>query len=154
MQGAHEATDGPERMIGDVNLFVNEVDDEGVEGNCLGEVEIMVARTEMQGQGVGTAILLAFLWYILTHLDAIVEEYAQSLGEKGKVMTHLRVKIDAENKRSIRLFEKAGFKKTTQEPNYFNELELRYAIPAGREARAVAEQLDIDEPKIALYQLV
>ena len=156
VRGGHEDIDGPERMVGDVNLFINESeDDEGSESACIGEVEIMVARLDMQGKGVGTVILLAFLWYVFTHLGAIVGEYSQSLGgDKTKVMKYLRVKIDAGNERSIRLFEKVGFKKTSKKPNYFNELELRYEIPARRARGEMADLLGTDEPKIALYQLV
>jgi RimJ/RimL family protein N-acetyltransferase len=152
LQGGEDDVDGEERMVGDVNLFLSESEDDGEEGLCVGEVEIMVARIDLQGKGIGTAILLTFLWYVLNHLEGMLGEYSKSLG-KAKVMKYLRVKIDAENERSIKLFERVGFKKVSEKPNYFNELELRYGIPKEKECEEVAKVLNIEEPKVALYQL-
>jgi hypothetical protein len=154
-----EFWDSEDRMVGDVNLFVSEVEDGEAENSngCVGEVEIMVARIDMQNRGTGTKILLTFLWYVLNQLDAIVGEYSKSLGEavgKARKMEYLRVKIDAGNARSIRLFEKVGFKKVSEKPNYFNELELRYGIPGERHKEALAKSLKLDEPLIAAYELV
>ena len=163
--------DGEDRMIGDINLFVTEAeveddddededeeededeDEEEITG-CAGEVEIMVARTDMHGNGIGTAILLTFLWYVLTHLDDVVGEYSTAHPGKTKVMRYLRVKIDAGNLRSLRLFEKVGFRRTSEKPNFFNELELRFHIPSQRSEAAIAKRLKIEQPEMALYQLV
>jgi len=132
-----------ERMIGDVNLFFTEDDEvdgdssggviseEGKSHKVIGEIEIMIARTDARGKGLGHAILLTFLWYIFTNLELILAEYTHSLPNKVKdkaaraVLSFLRVKIDVENERSIKLFEKAGFTKTSPKPNYFGEVELR-----------------------------
>ncbi|KAF2178526.1 hypothetical protein K469DRAFT_328672 [Zopfia rhizophila CBS 207.26] len=141
--------DASDRMIGDVNLFLyaddgdnGEVDrrltdektrsiihERNLQG-VVGEVEIMVARKEFQGKGLGKEILLAFLWYIVSSFVDITNEYHRSHG-RGKTISHLkylRVKIDGENARSIKLFEGAGFKKVDEKPNYFGELELRWPI--------------------------
>lgn len=162
LEGGERAVDGADRMMGDVNLFVVE-DDEDAEqdenkpkdASCIGEIEIMVARADLQGQGMGTSILLTFLWYILTNLDHIVAEYASSLGSKVQMvnMKYLRVKIDAGNRRSIRLFEKAGFVKVSEEANYFNELELRYAIRSKGRDETVTMVLGVEAPKMVVYQL-
>lgn len=148
--------DGDQMMIGDVNLFLSEVGDDeedGAEKGCVGEVEIMIARTSHQGRGMGTKILVTFLWYIFTNLESILSEYSKST-RKVEIMKYLRVKIDAGNARSIRLFEKVGFKKISEEPNYFNELELRYEVPEIRTKEVVAKILGMDVPIVAAYELV
>lgn len=145
------------RMIGDVNLFLTaDADDDAGEDEVVGEVEIMVARTDQRGNGLGTAILLTFMWYVITNLDAIIGEYSKAHGGKAKVMKYLRVKIGADNARSLYVFEKVGFEKTTEKPNFFNELELRYVLPEEREDRGegeMANELNIVQPKLARYQI-
>ena len=128
--------DAPASMIGDVNLFLNMEDDGGddVEGSevkqvFVGEIEIMIASKVHQGKGLGRDILLTFMWYILQSYSDIMEEC--NSGADGKTdhqMKYLRVKIDQENLRSIKLFESVGFRKVSQSPNYFGELELRWNI--------------------------
>ncbi|GME63049.1 N-acetyltransferase [Neofusicoccum parvum] len=133
----HDAADA---MIGDVNLFLvpDDEDDEDCEQeggsgghrppntNVVGELEIMVARPAHQNRGLGAAVLAAFLAYVRRHLDAILVEYAAGEGGREKVaLKHLRVKIGAANGRSLRLFEKVGFVRTSETPNFFGELELR-----------------------------
>jgi GNAT superfamily N-acetyltransferase len=68
--------DSPENMVGDINLFIFEdphvdepkeggyVPDRGQIGKrkLVGEVELMVARREYQGKGIGRASLLLFLF--------------------------------------------------------------------------------------------
>jgi len=129
--------DSPERMLGDVNLFLCDDDEEEEDstgerrsGSIIGEVEIMIARRDLQGIGYGKSVLLAFLWYIISSIDDIVAEYCSNhRGMSGQgYLKFLRVKIDGENSRSIRLFESAGFQKVSAEVNHFGELELRWMI--------------------------
>jgi RimJ/RimL family protein N-acetyltransferase len=157
--------DASDRMIGDVNLFLypDEEDEEQrldqtksgeiipQEANeAVGEVEIMIARKEFQGKGYGRQILLGFLWYIVKSYPEIMHEYHQIHGGKYKrsCLNYLRVKIDAENLRSLRLFESIGFTRLTEKPNYFGELELR--LPWSEDMGQTLEQmmkvvpLDID----------
>lgn len=47
-----------ESMIGDVNLFLNDIDDV----HC-GEIEIMIAETTARQKGCGLEALCAFLRY-------------------------------------------------------------------------------------------
>ncbi|KAK7534432.1 N-acetyltransferase [Phyllosticta citricarpa] len=126
--------DAPPTMIGDVNLFLQRAAQDEGEGEAaatavpvIGEVEIMVASKAHQGQGFGYAVLQAFLTYVRRNLDAVLGEFAASLGEQPKRarLSYLRVKIGAGNARSVRLFEKLGFVKASETPNYFGELELR-----------------------------
>ncbi|KAF2684823.1 hypothetical protein K458DRAFT_27302 [Lentithecium fluviatile CBS 122367] len=150
-----EKGDAPGSMIGDVNLFLspdsdpdseheeNDVkNDEHRRGDkdeqqtikAIGEVEIMIASHRHQGQGLGREILLSFLWYILASLDAIMAEYHGVHGDgktKASQLTYLRVKIDKDNARSVKLFESVGFKKVKEEPNYFGEVELRWPVTSG-----------------------
>ncbi|OCL13324.1 hypothetical protein AOQ84DRAFT_415754 [Glonium stellatum] len=132
-----EEHDSPENMLGDVNLFLSEDDEEEEEstgdrrlGGIIGEVEIMIARKDLQGNGYGKRILLAFLWYISSSLDGIVAEYCSNhRGISGQgYLKFLRVKIGGKNTRSIRLFESVGFQKISDKVNYFGELELRWVI--------------------------
>jgi RimJ/RimL family protein N-acetyltransferase len=134
--------DSHERMIGDVNLFLCEQDEEpedGVEGARLppalvGEVEIMVARKDMRGRGIGKAALSAFLRYVALNEEAICAQYCarstiKPIDETYNAtlrFTHLRIKVNADNIQSIGLFERFGFKKLTEKPNFFGELELRH----------------------------
>lgn len=135
--------DGPDAMIGDINLFLyvdeeEEGDEQAVQRSniqndtqsLIGEIEIMIAKKTLHGKGFGKTILLTFLWYIITYLDKITNEYHASHGgdNAGSQLKYLRVKIDAGNTRSIKLFESVGFRKVGEEPNYFGELELRWSV--------------------------
>ncbi|KAF2759294.1 hypothetical protein EJ05DRAFT_437949 [Pseudovirgaria hyperparasitica] len=121
--------DGPDQMIGDVNLFVAEADlgdDEGDQSSpdagLVGEIEIMIARKDIQGKGYGRAVLLTFLWYILIHLSV-------KQGEQWRARLRLlRVKVGKGNVRSIRLFQSVGFMMMNETPNYFGELELTWDV--------------------------
>ncbi|TID27761.1 putative n-acetyltransferase 9 [Venturia nashicola] len=150
--------DSSDRMIGDVNLFFTE-DDEGDEGEddnlphtgeirakqVIGEIEIMIATSSARGKGYGKAILLTFLWYIVEKTSLILSEYTKTLHSS---LIYLRVKIDAGNQTSINLFEKVGFTKKSQTPNFFNEVELRLSL-----SEAALKFEGMQEPSIALYRL-
>lgn len=76
--------DAPDRMIGDINLFLFPPDSEEMEedvaalgGSVVGEVELMIANKDLQQKGYGRAALLTFLDYILVNWSLIGREYAQ-----------------------------------------------------------------------------
>lgn len=145
--------DAPDRMLGDVNLFLKFEDEDGDDGGSdqaasgrhppvIGEVELMIAERDNQGQGFGRASLLCFLHYIVAHEEEILREFlrghgdangVQARGDEGRLQEELRdrslaylvVRIGVSNERSIALFESLGFRKVKEEPNYFGELELR-----------------------------
>ncbi|KAK0318148.1 hypothetical protein LTR74_001044 [Friedmanniomyces endolithicus] len=78
--------DSPERMVGDINLFLSqpadddEDDDEDcVHGSFVGEIEVMIARKDLHRQGYGRAALLIFMGYIIFHWPTICLEYETSL---------------------------------------------------------------------------
>lgn len=135
--------DADDRMLGDVNLFFSTEDaepepDDGAEGAVqtpqrrVGEVEIMIARREAQGRGYGPAVLRAFLWYI----------GAVCLQDGHFAVDALRVRIGAENVRSLRLFEREGFARVGDgRPNFFGEVELRMELDAGRRGDDVVQGL-------------
>ena len=129
------ADDGPARMIGDINLFLFNDDDDGRDdkpagsgpGAVVGEVELMIARKELQRQRYGRAALLTFLHYVLfVARKEIIAEYCDS--RPGKVLSYLRVRIDQSNERSIALFQSVGFVQTEEGANYFGEVELRFQV--------------------------
>jgi RimJ/RimL family protein N-acetyltransferase len=128
--------DTPETIVGDINLFLFEeaaddgdggafVPDRGFHGKkqLVGEVELMVARKEYQGQGIGRAAVLQFLWYVVVQREDIIAAHRGTEDFEG-VLRLLRVKVHHTNIRSIRLFESLLFKKKSETPNYFGEVEL------------------------------
>lgn len=130
--------DAPHNMIGDVNLFLsideesehltNGSSDSTSQVRLIGELELMVARKDLHGQGYGREMILAMLQYVMLFEAAICKEFAgcwPGVSDSSVVSLHeLRVKIGSTNKRSIKLFESLGFRKGSVEPNYFGEWEL------------------------------
>jgi RimJ/RimL family protein N-acetyltransferase len=130
--------DSPERMLGDINLFLFEPedddgdDDEGElsggtddkSNGVVGEIELMIARKDLHRQGYGRAALLSFVGYVLDSWAQIGAEYGSS--DVLKSLDYLRVKINQTNARSIALFESIGFEQTAAGANYFGEIELRW----------------------------
>lgn len=136
--------DADDRMAGDINLFLTEDDgtEDAAQQHLIGEVEIMIARKDMHRRGLGRAALLTFLSYILDHLPQLLAEYTHGTGSSSKTvrLSFLRVKIGAENARSIALFESVGFVKTSETPNYFGEIEMRLSMgTTGGSAREIVE---------------
>lgn len=163
----HLGDDSPDRMIGDVNLFLLQ-DEEAEEDDAqngpaciIGEVEIMIARKDLQGNGYGRTVLLAFLWYVFMSLDRILKEYSRRNSVNAVVqafLRFLRVKIDAENTRSIRLFESVGFSKLSETPNYFGEVEMRLEVDGDTldKIKSKCSYQDIEhpeQPKLAVYAI-
>ncbi|KAH7062347.1 GNAT domain-containing protein [Macrophomina phaseolina] len=170
--------DAPARMIGDVNLFlVPDDEDEDDDANnqplrnstvaVVGELEIMIASPAYQGRGIGAAVLAAFITYVDRHLESILAEYsATSAGGATATTTaaaavtkmslkHLRVKIGSTNVRSLRLFEKVGFVRVSETPNFFGELELRRGLRRDKGTGEVGARAGGDiEPVEIRYEVV
>ena len=137
--GEHDSSD---RMLGDINLFFYDIeDDEGDvqrtsndNNRCdlIGEIELMIARQDLQHQGYGRAALIAFMSYILSSWQEIGREYAaHQQRQESPRLVYLRAKINQSNARSIRLFESVGFEMVGEGPNYFGEVELRWIRDVG-----------------------
>ena len=137
VQGGQD--DRPERMIGDINLFLFEPEDDEDDGEqapdstnrsngLVGEIELMIARKDLHRQGYGRAALLSFTAYILDTWSQIAAEYSSSSseGQSPRSLQYLRVKINQSNERSIALFQSIGFVQTAAGANYFGEVELRW----------------------------
>jgi RimJ/RimL family protein N-acetyltransferase len=125
--------DRPERMIGDINLFLFELEDDEDElpvtetSNALvGEIELMIALKDLQRQGYGRAALLSFTSYVLDSWTKIAAEYSGTALGNQKPLAYLRVKINQSNARSIALFQSMRFVQTAAGANYFGEVELRW----------------------------
>lgn len=134
--------DDGERMVGDINLFLFPVDDDddddtsGAENGskagttkAIGEIELMIAPTNLRRQGFGRAALVTFIVYVLSNWSAIAKEYsAGSSADDGlPQLDHLRARINETNERSIALFESVDFTKVSETANYFGEVELRWS---------------------------
>ncbi|KFY31478.1 hypothetical protein V493_01075 [Pseudogymnoascus sp. VKM F-4281 (FW-2241)] len=140
---ASQGYDVPEKMMGDVNLFLRvayELDEEGVEmldwPYVRGEIELMIASPSDRERGFGKATLLAFLQYIRNHTVEILDQYKSHLpdGPENHIQHQdmkigglvLVSKINKTNFKSRRLFEGAGFGQVGEE-DYFGEIELKLA---------------------------
>jgi RimJ/RimL family protein N-acetyltransferase len=110
--------DVPGRMVGDVNLFLYPAEQKK---KVVGELEIMIASPSARGRGLAKEALRYFLRYISTRLPDILSEY----GDRVTSLQYLRVKIDKDNTKSIKLFEGLGFSRVSEEANYFGEVEMR-----------------------------
>jgi RimJ/RimL family protein N-acetyltransferase len=151
--------DAPERMVGDINLFLFESDEDDdeyaakkeggkVDGGVVGEIELMIANSQHRRRGHGRAALLAFLEYILFRWRDIGEEYSASLGRTQGVASELkflRVKIQETNVGSLKLFESVGFKRIGDGANYFGEVEMRWWRPQVEDVRALKGRKQAEE---------
>jgi len=155
-----EKDDAPERMVGDVNLFLtaddDELGDDQTDEQCLiGEVEIMIARKDLHRKGYGRATLLTFLWYVFMNVEIMLQEFVKDSSRTAVQRARLKylgVKIGATNERSLRLFKSVGFRNISEEPNYFGELEMRLEITDALEQLKVEKQFEL--PRVLKYSLL
>ncbi|KXL41685.1 hypothetical protein M433DRAFT_155384 [Acidomyces richmondensis BFW] len=148
--------DGPERMIGDVNLFLFPMGNEelshmnGCGGETqvdayatanfgvIGELELMIAYPKLRRQGFGRTALQIFLSYIVAKWPQILAEFfRRNIPEAASDSSlpglhYLRVKIQESNVGSIKLFESLDFERMGNRTNYFGEVELRWLPSAAK----------------------
>ncbi|TGZ79297.1 acyl-CoA N-acyltransferase [Ascodesmis nigricans] len=151
--------DTPERMIGDVNLFLSELEDDEDEENTstgqsprpplklVGEVELMIAAPEYQGKGYGRAVLRLFLSWVYQHRAAVVSEKLAAEHMTGG-LDRFRVKIHNTNHRSLGLFESIGFKRVKEEPNYFGEVEMEMSVEDAIDAKEGVKEASFRLPEL------
>ncbi|KFY01814.1 hypothetical protein O988_02539 [Pseudogymnoascus sp. VKM F-3808] len=166
---ASQGYDVPEKMIGDVNLFLRlayELDAEGEEmldrPYVRGEIELMIASPSDQGRGFGKATLLAFLQYIKNHAVDILDQYKShapnetdnhtQLGDAEMGGLVLVSKINKSNLKSRGLFESVGFAQVGKE-DYFGEIELKLTEGMGSlKPRCCGQRTDVGHRTICLWE--
>ncbi|KAK2752359.1 hypothetical protein FQN55_007399 [Onygenales sp. PD_40] len=161
-----ESVDAPAAMLGDVNLFLRVDDDEDEDGDVgdgetkvVGEIELMIAERGNQGKGYGRAGLVCFLKYVADNEGGIVRGFTASLPSSssspssssasptaagGDKLAYLVAKIGAENTRSLGLFESVGFKRVSEKPNVFGEVELRREMVRGEEGEGLLGRFGVE----------
>ncbi|KAI0169650.1 GNAT domain-containing protein [Hypoxylon sp. FL1284] len=125
--------DRPDRMVGDVNLFLTpwDPDEDGGEEEkeeegktyVRAEVDIMIANPAHRGRGLGRAVLVEFLAFVRGHLDGILAEYNNAGSPDAPRLREVVAKIGADNGRSVALFRGLGFRQRGG-VNYFGEVEV------------------------------
>ena len=152
--------DAPERMMGDVNLFLYPYEEEddlelpsATPEFCVGEIDIMIAGQQHRGKGLGRAVVHAFLQYISRHLDGIMREYAEDKDMPTPPgLKLLMAKINQTNANSVALFKGLRFEQEG-EVNYFGEVKLvlrdldKFAaqVPEGYEELVYSRDQNHDE---------
>lgn len=134
--------DAPGRMVGDINFFLYPWEDEeeeeqrgkkGEDRLVYGEVDVMIAKGEHRGLGLGRAAVTALLHFVLQrHRSAILAEAAAAAGTRPAQLRRLVVKIQATNAASIGLFTGLGFRQRGG-VNYFGEVEMVQDLVDGDE---------------------
>lgn len=153
-EGDRSQFESIDSIVGDVNLFLLENEEDSGDVSLVGELELMIAEKDNQHRGFGKASLLVFVRYIFAHEKEIIDAYFAEPRDvaKSTSLAYLRVKISETNARSINLFESLGFTKTAVSPNFFGEWELRNdALSAGRveellEMNGVTGYVEADYP--------
>ena len=139
-------------MIGDVNLFIS-IDQHDTEDTevLVGELELMIAEKTQQGRGLGRAVLVAFLQFVVEHEVGIVDEYCGGRQVNcGSKFDYLRVKIGKDNERSLRLFAGLGFTQVG-EANYFGEVEMRRTLNH-HDVTELRQRFNLDESREISYE--
>lgn len=108
-------------MIGDVNLYLNDMDNPR-----LAELELMIAEPSMRRKGYGRTVALMMMSYAV-----------HSLG-----LTHFRVKIGLQNHASRQLFEGLGFK-TVSLSEVFQEVTMELQADANPLSDLLKKDLNI-----------
>jgi GNAT superfamily N-acetyltransferase len=139
-------------MVGDVNLFITSEEDESAStAAVVGELELMIAEKSQQGKGLGRAVLISFLQFVLEHEESVIEEYHRGRQDHQKrKFDHFRVKIGQENTRSLRLFAGLGFQQIG-EANYFGEVEMRRVLDQ-RAVEELAMHFGLDKAQEIRYE--
>jgi len=126
--------------------------DDATTATLVGEVELMIARKDLHRSGYGRSTLLTFLYYVLSNVPSIVGEYHSSTSGSTAQLEFLRVRIGKANERSLALFESIGFRKVKEEPNYFDEFELRLLVTS-EATDELASGKGFERPRILKYAI-
>ncbi|KAL1191815.1 GCN5-related N-acetyltransferase 9 [Cardamine amara subsp. amara] len=99
-----------EAMTGDVNIYMNDVDDPKV-----AEVEIMIAEPKSRGKGLGKESVLIMMAYGIKNLE--IHKFTAKIGDS--------------NTASLSLFRKLGFEESSYS-SIFKEVTLEYMVTSLR----------------------
>ncbi|XP_024009631.1 N-acetyltransferase 9-like protein isoform X2 [Eutrema salsugineum] len=105
-------TQDPNTMAGDVNIYMNDVDDPKV-----AEVEIMIAESKSRGKGIGKESVLMMMAYAIKNLE--IHKFTAKIGDS--------------NTASLSLFRKLGFEDSSYS-GIFKEVTLEYMVTNLRRA--------------------
>ena len=130
--------DTPDKMVGDVNMFIYPLDDdEGGSGRdeagkakplsgCIGEIDIMIANSAHRNKGIGGGAVTALLRYVMDNSDAIARIFlkGEQPNHPGSIeLKQFVAKIHVGNFNSIALFKSLGFEQVGDQ-NYFGEVKM------------------------------
>ena len=127
--------DASDYMIGDINLFLHDsASDPSPHGirSLTGELNLMIARQHLRGQGLGQEVLKLFISYVLENIESVIQEFKGHSSQECQLES-FQAKIDHRNITSIKLFERFGFVRSREEPNYFGELDFTLTVNRARE---------------------
>ncbi|XP_054815377.1 uncharacterized protein LOC129315584 isoform X2 [Prosopis cineraria] len=95
-----------EAMVGDVNIFMNDLDDPQ-----MAEIEIMIAEPKSRGKGLGKETVVMMMAFAIEKLGINI----------------FRAKIGESNAASLTMFQKLGFVQTSCS-NIFKEVTLEFKV--------------------------
>ncbi|WCJ37471.1 N-acetyltransferase 9-like protein [Euphorbia peplus] len=95
-----------EAMVGDVNLYMNDLDDP-----LMAEIEIMIAEPKSRGKGLGKESVVMMMTYAIENLGIHV----------------FRAKIGDSNGKSLNLFHQLGFEEVSKS-EIFKEVTLELPV--------------------------
>ncbi|KAK8041356.1 GNAT domain-containing protein [Apiospora phragmitis] len=159
--------DGPERMVGDINMFLtpwddgNDDDDDATEKAATknssvpetagidfvrAEVDVMIAGAADRGKGLGKGAVGALLEFVSRNREGILREYATTIAPNAGRHPEIRefvARIQASNAGSIALFKGFGFRQRGA-VNYFGEVEMVMLPAIGKLGRGTPSIGDIE----------
>jgi RimJ/RimL family protein N-acetyltransferase len=104
-------------MVGDVNIFFNDYDNEKCGDKISGEIEVMIAEAQMRGRGLAREALRLMMTFAFERLNT----------------RKFTAKILEDNQMSLKLFESLGFQEISRIPVFQQvnlSLDLRSSDPA------------------------
>lgn len=91
-----------ERMVGDVNLFLNDPDDKHV-----AEIDVMIAETSVRGKGYGSEVVRMMMHWGYTKLG--IKKFVAKIGFANKASAALFMRLNYEKISECETFEETTF---------------------------------------------
>ncbi|XP_032640981.1 alpha/beta-tubulin-N-acetyltransferase 9 isoform X1 [Chelonoidis abingdonii] len=118
-------------MVGDVNLFLTDMEDPTV-----GEIEVMIAEPSCRGRGFGKETTLIMMFYGVTKLG----------------ITKFEAKVGQENEASISMFKKLHFKEVAMN-KVFQEVTLKLDVNEQQRQWLLEQTNHVEEKKYNVLNL-